>query len=375
MEAIGRLAGGVAHDFNNLLTAITGNAQLLRDGLEASDPRASDVTEILDASDRASALTRQLLAFSRRQVLQPEVICLNETVRGLERMLGRLIGEDVELRSYLATDLGYVRADPGQVTQVILNLALNARDAMPSGGTLLLETANVTLDETYVSHHPGVAPGPHVMLAVTDTGVGMDQETRQHLFEPFFTTKTVGRGTGLGLATVYGIVQQSGGSIWVYSEPGHGTSFKLYFPRVNDAAPKAAEPACADVGEGRETILVVEDETSVRRLVTTVLGRHGYEVLEAGRAADGLNVAAAFGGPIHLLITDVIMPGGNGADLAIQFAAVRPEARILFMSGYTQDAIVHHGVLDEGIAFLEKPFSPEALLARVRSVLGAPAQG
>jgi hypothetical protein len=375
MEAVGRLAGGVAHDFNNLLTAIAGYAQLLREGLDPSDERMADVDEILSASTRATALTRQLLAFSRRQVLQPQILDLNVTIRGMRGMLDRLIGENVEIRVQLAPDLGRVRADPGQVAQVIMNLVVNARDAMPTGGTVTLETANLVLDESDVQTHPGTGSGPHVMLAVTDTGSGMDIETQRHLFEPFFTTKPVGQGTGLGLATVYGIVKQSGGSIWAYSEPGRGTTFKIYLPQSEEASTTPlASLAPVESADGQETILVVEDEAAVRRLVTTVLSGHGYRVLEADRPDSALAAARAFPGRIHLLLSDVIMPGGSGPELAARIVAIRPDTRVLFMSGYTRDAIVHHGVLDDGVSFVEKPFSPETVLRRVRDILEGPAR-
>ncbi len=375
MEAVGRLAGGVAHDFNNLLTVIAGYADVLRGDLAPGDARIEDVEEILRASDRAAGLTHQLLAFSRRQVLKPQVLDLNASVRDVQSMLTRLIGEDVELRSSLADDLSPILADPIQITQVLLNLAANARDAMADGGTLTITTANAVLDETYVQAHPDARQGPHAVLAVTDSGGGMDADTVAHLFEPFFTTKEVGQGTGLGLATVYGIVRQSGGTIWVYSEPGHGTTFKLYFP----AAPAGEGRRAAGGGAprathaGTETVLVAEDEEAVRTLVTLLLQRSGYHVLAAASADAAESIAAAYQGPIDLLTSDVIMPGHNGAALAVRVGALRPGMPTLFMSGYAGGAIVRRGVIDAGASFIEKPFALDALLAKVREVLDAPA--
>src|SRR5438309_890380 len=371
MEAVGRLAGGIAHDFNNILTAITGYADLLLEDLGATDPRRQDADEIHKAADRAAGLTRQLLAFSRQQVLQPTVLEVNTLVSDLEKMLRRLLGEDVALSTRLAPTTGRVKADPGQLEQVIMNLAVNARDAMPNGGKLTLETANVDLDGAYAADHYPARAGPFVMLAVSDTGIGMSQETQVHMFEPFFTTKEKGKGTGLGLATVYGIIKQSGGFIWVYSEVGHGTTFKLYLPRVEELAERAAAPAPARTrpARGTETVLVVEDEAPVRNVARQVLERHGYTVLEAPSAEAALDIATRYSGTIHLLLTDVVMPGLNGRELASRLVDLRPDARVIFMSGYTDDAVTRHGVLEPGSAYVQKPFTPDAIARRVREVL------
>ena len=353
MEAVGRLAGGVAHDFNNLLMVMRGYGELLLNRLDANDPLRRNAEEIQEAAKRATALTQQLLAFSRKQVLQPKVLELNAVVTEVEKMLRRLIGEDIELAATLDLALGRVKADPGQIEQIILNLAVNARDAMPQGGRLTLRTANVTLDQAYARQHRGARPGPHVLLAVSDTGVGMDAETQSHIFEPFFTTKDAGKGTGLGLSTVYGIVKQSGGTIWVESAPGRGTTFEIYLPLVEKAAASGElHPALpAPPPGGTETILVVEDEMSVRRLAAEFLGSNGYTVLEAQDGGEALQVCEEHRGPIHLLITDVVMPGMSGWELAVRLAGRRPEMKVIYMSGYTDDAIVQHGVLEEGIIF------------------------
>jgi len=371
MEAVGRLAGGIAHDFNNILTAITGYADLLLEDLGATDPRRQDADEIHKAADRAAGLTRQLLAFSRQQVLQPTVLEVNKLVSDLEKMLRRLLGEDVALTTQLAPTTGRVKADPGQLEQVIMNLAVNARDAMPNGGKLTLETGNVDLDESYATDHYPARAGPFVMLAVSDTGTGMSEATQAHMFEPFFTTKEKGKGTGLGLATVYGIVKQSGGFIWVYSEVGHGTTFKLYLPRVQELAERASQPAQtpARAARGTETVLVVEDEAPVRSVARQVLERHGYTVLEAPSAEAALDIATRYSGAIHLLLTDVVMPGLNGRELATRLADLRPDARVIFMSGYTDDAVTRHGVLEPGSAYVQKPFTPDAIARKVREVL------
>ena len=373
MEAIGRLAGGVAHDFNNILTAIGGYADLLLADLPAGDRRRHDVEEIHQATQRAASLTQQLLAFSRRQVLQPKVINLNALIPNLERMLRRLIGEDILFATVLHPRLGNVRADPGQLEQVIVNLAVNARDAMPNGGRLTIETRNVELDEAYATDHPGVTPGHYVLLAVTDTGVGMDEETKARIFEPFFTTKVRGKGTGLGLATVYGIVRQTGGHIWPYSEPGKGTAMRLYLPRVDEPVEPIERPSEAPVEllRGNETILLVEDEAPVRAVTRQLLERNGYTVLEASDGAAALALVSGDGrGPeIDLLLTDVIMPGMSGRELAKQLQSRRSRLRVLYMSGYTDDAVVRHGMLEPGLAYLEKPFRPAALLRKVREAL------
>ena len=358
LETIGRLAGGVAHDFNNLLTVIRGYADLLR--AERNEPAAAmAVAEISKAADRAAELTAQLLTVSRRQIIRPRALDLNHSVRETEDMLRRLVGEDVEVATALDADLGRVYADPGQIHQVLMNLAANARDAMPGGGRLLIETANVRFDDDYVRSHPETVPGPAVLLAVTDSGTGMTDDVRQRIFEPFFTTKEKGRGTGLGLATVYGIVRQSGGWIWVYSEPGQGTTFKIYFPRI-DAAPAPEEPAAEvpAVG-GTETVLLVEDQEAVRKLVCQVLGSKGYRVLAAADGNEAVGVAEAQAGAIDLLLTDVILPGMNGQQVADRVRERHPGVRVLFASGYTENVIAHRGVLKPGVTYLPKPFSPE----------------
>jgi PAS domain S-box-containing protein len=371
MEAVGQLAGGIAHDFNNLLTAILGNTQLLLRDIPPGDSKRGDVEEIRKASERAASLTRQLLAYSRRQMLQPEVLDLNVVVAEMDKMLRRLIGEHIALVAVPAPDLGRVRADPNQIEQVIVNLAVNARDAMPDGGKLTVETANVDMDETFAQAHLGSVPGSYAMLAVTDTGTGMDAGVRAHLFEPFFTTKEVGKGTGLGLATVYGIVKQSGGYISVYSEPGKGTSFKIYLPRIATPASTAPSPQKGGAARGSETVLVVEDEPAVLTLSRRALEAQGYVVLAASDAAAALRVVERHGGTIHLLLTDVVMPGLSGPELADRLAAQRPGIRVLYMSGYPGDAVVQHGTLPSGSAFLQKPFSPDGLARKVRDVLDA----
>ncbi len=374
MEAIGRLAGGVAHDFNNVLTAIFGYVDLLREDLPAGSAAQQDLGEVRKAAERAAGLTRQLLAFSRQQVLEPIVLNVNDLVEDFEKMLGRVIGEDVELRLALGKDVGNVRADPGQLDQVIMNLVVNARDAMPTGGKLILETANAELTEQYAELHQPVVPGPYVMLAVSDTGTGMTPEVKARVFEPFFTTKERGKGTGLGLSTVYGIVKQSGGYVWVYTEQGRGTTFKIYLPRVDAPAkqlPRAAEPGSV---AGTETVLIAEDDAILRPLVRALLEKLGYRVLEGGNAAEALDSARRHQGPIHLLVADVVMPGASGRDLARELAQSRPATRVLYVAGYTDDAIVHHGMLEEGLNFLQKPFTPGALARKVREVLDAQPQ-
>jgi len=375
MEAVGRLAGGIAHDFNNLLTAILGSADLLLDTLSPDAPEREDLDEIRKAAKRAADLTRQLLAFSRQQVLAPQVLDVNALLTNLEKLLRRLIGEHIELRTALAPNVGAVQADPGQLEQVIVNLAVNARDAMPQGGQLTIETANAELDEAYAAEHFPARPGSYVLLAVTDTGTGMDAQTKSHIFEPFFTTKEKGKGTGLGLATVYGIVKQSDGYIWVYSEPGHGTSFKIYLPRVAEA-PGPARPGfelSASV-RGSETVFVVEDDEMVRALIRRMLETRGYTVLLAPHGDEALQLLERHPGRVDLLMTDVVMPGMSGRDLADRVAERRPGIKVLYLSGYTDDAIVRHGVLEPGIAFLQKPFSADALARKVREVLDSPRQ-
>ena len=370
MEAVGRLAGGVAHDFNNMLTVITGYSEFLLKRLSASDPIRSELEAIRQAGERAAGLTRQLLAFSRKQILAPQVLNVNRVVSETDKMLRRLIGEDIELVAILAPDLGNVKADPGQIEQVVMNLAVNARDAMPEGGRLTIETANVDLSEEYAREHIDASPGPHVMLAVSDTGVGMDEETRSHIFEPFFTTKEMGKGTGLGLSTVHGIVKQSDGSIDVESLPERGTTFKIFLPRIEETAEASAAKSGPDRElSGTETVLLVEDDPGVRAFGVRVLRERGYTVIEARGGAEALSLAGRHAGPIHLVVSDVVMPGMSGRDMAERLAVQRPGTKILYMSGYTDDAISRHGVLDPGTAFLQKPFTPDALVRTARSVL------
>jgi PAS domain S-box-containing protein len=382
MEAVGRLAGGIAHDFNNLLTIIKGYTELALIRAKGLPELRSDVERIEDAAERAAGLVRQLLAFSRRQVMQPKVLDLNGIVVGLDKLLRRLMDEDIEMMTVANDGIGAIKADPGQIEQVIMNLVVNARDAMPKGGRLVVETANAELDASYARDHASVRPGKYVMLAVSDNGIGMTAETVAHIFEPFYTTKENGRGTGLGLSTVYGIVKQSGGYIWVYSELNHGTTFKVYLPRVDEAvestAVSAAKPA-APVKElsGRETILLVEDEPELRELTRTVLAERGYNVIEAMSAegAERLASDASGSGKIHLLLTDVIMPGVSGRELAKRVLARQPSVRVLYMSGYTYNVIADNGTLEEGVAFLQKPFTPSALVEKVREVLDTVVSG
>jgi PAS domain S-box-containing protein len=374
MEAVGRLAGGIAHDFNNLLMVISGYCEFLTDRVGADSDLRGLVHEIQRATERAAALTRQLLAFSRKQMLAPKVMDLNAVVSENLKMLTRVIGEDIELLMVPGSGLGAVKADPSQIEQVIMNLAVNARDAMPQGGKLTIETANVTLDEGYARLHAPVSPGEYVMLAISDTGTGMDADTHAHIFEQFFTTKGT-KGTGLGLSTVYGIVKQSDGYIWVYSEPDKGTTFKFYLPRVSPSGePVPAQPsrALAASGQVRETILLVEDENTLRHLARQYLSNQGYTVLEANNGVAALQLSATHPGPIHLLLTDVIMPGMNGRELAERISAARPETRVLFMSGYTENAIGHNGVMEPGINLLQKPFTLPALTAKVRETIDTP---
>ncbi len=370
MEAVGRLAGGIAHDFNNLLTAIIGTTALVLEDLGLEARARLDIQEIEKAAKRAAGLTRQLLIFSRQQVLEPRALDLNALVANLEKMLHRLIGEDIELLTKPAASLGAVRADAGQLEQAIVNLVVNARDAMPQGGRLTIETAEVELDRGYVAGHVPTQPGRYVLLAISDTGVGMDGATKARLFEPFFTTKEPGRGTGLGLATVYGIVKQSGGYIWVYSELGHGTTFKIYLPRVAELA-EAPESTrgTPTPARGSETVLVVEDQDEVRELTKRVLEARGYAVLAAPNGAEALEIVDRHPTPIHLMITDVVMPGMNGREVAQLACARRSDLKVLFVSGYTGEAVLQHRLLEPGVAFLQKPFTPDALARKTREVL------
>jgi PAS domain S-box-containing protein len=369
MESVGRLAGGIAHDFNNLLTVINGTADLAMMNLRESDPLHADFQEVLASGKRAAVLTRQLLAFSRKQIQKLEILSLNKVIADMLGMLKRMIGEDINLVFVPFDDLGNVEADTGQIEQVVMNLAVNARDAMPDGGALTIETSEVQLDAAFCAAHPSVVPGPYVLLAVSDTGVGMDDAIRRHVFEPFFTTKDSGQGTGLGLSTVYGIVKQSGGSIWLYSEPGVGTAFKIYLPRVEALARKATPPRGAESTRGAETILIVEDEESVRKLVVRILEASGYEVLAASNGGEALLLLERRAQPVHLMLTDVVMPGMNGRELATRLATLHPRMKVLFTSGYTDDAIFRHGVLDEGTHFIGKPYAGADLTRKVREVL------
>jgi len=372
MEAIGILAGGVAHDFNNILTTIIGNAELALMNVIKDKSLRKGIKEIKKAGERAASLTRQLLAFSRKQIVQPKILDINELLTDMEKMLGRLIGEDIELLTIPAPALWQVKIDPGQIEQVIMNLAINAKDAMPCGGKLTIETANADLDENY-SHEHGIEKkksGPYVMLAVSDTGIGMDKETHEHIFEPFFTTKKVGKGTGLGLATVYGIVKQNNGFIWVYSEPEHGATFKVYLPEVKkDADPEKKEKKSVVKLAGSETVLIVEDDGLLRNLAQNTLQRYGYKVLDAENGEDAIRICKEYDGRIDLMITDVVMPKIGGREAAKRLLPLYPQMKVIYMSGYTDDAIVHHGVLKPGLNFLEKPFTPKGLTLKVRKVL------
>ena len=373
LEAVGQLAGGVAHDFNNLLTVITGYSDLLLRRISEADPNRSRVEEIKQAADRASSLTRQLLAFSRKQVLQPKLFDLNTLVADMGKMLRRLIGEDIELTTTLTGDVAPINADPGQIEQVLMNLVVNARDAMPDGGKITIEIAHLQIDQTYADNHLAVQPGPYVMLAVSDTGSGIDPETRKHIFEPFYTTKEQGKGTGLGLSTVYGIVKQSGGNIWAYSELGQGTTFKVYLPQVDDEVtlPRTQiEPAT--LVRGTETVLLVEDEPQIRKLAYEFLSDSGYKVLASSNGSDALQILEENSRGVDLIVTDVVMPQMSGRELAERALAISPGTKVLFMSGYTNDAIVRHGVLNPGTWFIQKPFAPDALARKVREVLAAP---
>ncbi len=372
MEAVGTLAGGVAHDFNNILTTIIGNVSLALMEIDKDGPLLEELVEIKIAGERAAALTRQLLAFSRKQIVRPKILDLNELLTDIEKMLCRLIGEDIELLTIPGPELWQVETDPGQMEQVIMNLVVNARDVMPMGGKLTVETANMDLDENYFRKHGIIEelPGTYVMLAVSDTGSGMDKETQEHIFEPFYTTKEIGKGTGLGLSTVYGIVKQNNGFIWTYSEPGQGTTFKVYLPKAKrgvEEKEKKRTPVL-ELG-GSETVLIVEDDNSLRKLALKALQQKGYKVLEAENGEDALRISKEHEGPIDLMLTDVVMPKMGGRETAERLQPLYPQMKVIYMSGYTDNAIVHHGVLEPGLNFLEKPFTPEGLARKVREVL------
>jgi PAS domain S-box-containing protein len=370
MEGIGRLAGGVAHDLNNLLTVINGTVELSLPNVSNGSELRGDLLEIRRAADRAAALTRQLLAFSRQQVLKTEIIDVNRVVGDLLKMLTRVIGEDIRIETRFSLGLGNIRGDAGQLEQVVMNLTVNARDAMPGGGTLVIETRNTHLDEDFASQHVTVKPGPHVALIVSDNGVGMDANTRGRVFEPFFTTKEPGKGTGLGLSTVYGIVKQSGGSIWVYSEPGRGTTFKIYFPRVDEPIKeRTSGPLRLLETKGKETVLVVEDENAIRAVAVRVLGLQGYQVLDAASGTEALGVAATHGKPIDLLMTDMVMPGMTGPELAQALLARQPSLKVLFTSGYSADAVARQFGMGDDVHFISKPYGIADLAREVRKVL------
>lgn len=376
MEAVGRLAGGVAHDFNNLLSVILSYSSMVLSENGHSEMMRADIGEIQKAGERGADLTKQLLAFSRQQVLELRTVNLNQVVGELEPMIRRILGEDVHMKVILRSDLGDIKADPGHLDQVIMNLVVNARDAMPQGGDLTIETSNEELDASYTRQHVGARPGAHVMVAISDTGTGIDRATQERIFEPFFTTKEKGKGTGLGLSTVYGIVKQAGGNIWVYSEPGQGTTFKIYFPRgTGDVKSPTVHIATVSSSGGSETILLVEDDAQVRALARTILHKHGYRVLEADGGAAAMRMCVTHAGAIDLMLTDVVMPEMSGRQVAEAARLMRPEMRILYMSGYTDDAIVQHRVLEAGVYLLQKPITPDSLLHKIRQVIDSAKSG
>jgi two-component system, cell cycle sensor histidine kinase and response regulator CckA len=373
MEAVGRLAGGIAHDFNNLLSVVLSCAEMVLDDLAAGDPRREDVNDILCAGQRAAGLTRQLLMFSRQQVLEPRILDLNETLENMDKILTRVLGEDIELVTHRAETLGRIRADPSSLEQVIMNLAVNARDAMPTGGRLTLETANADLNDEQ-RRRIGLQPGPHVMIAVTDTGTGMDAATQLRIFEPFFTTKPKEKGTGLGLSTVFGIVHQTGGAIAVASELGVGTTFSVYLPCVAGEVERDRVARPTVVGPGTETILLVEDEDQVRVVARNLLTRQGYQVIDVSTAAEAIARCEHHDGTIDLLLTDVVMPHMGGPELAKRLEQIRPHMKVLCMSGYTDDSVVRYGIFTSSIAFLQKPITPDSLARKVREVLDTSAK-
>jgi CheY-like chemotaxis protein len=369
MEAVGRLAGGVAHDFNNMLTAIMSYSDLILSDMPPDSPLRADMVEIVKAADKATALTRKLLAFSRQQVLRPTLVDMNGAIEGLRKMIKRLVGPSIEVAIHASEDLWTISADPTEIERVMMNLVLNARDAMADGGRLTIETSNIVIDEEYASGHAETPPGEYVLVTISDTGAGMTREVREKLFEPFFTTKEKGKGTGLGLPSVYGIVKQSGGFIWVYSEVGKGTTFKIYLPRALEVRVPGVNTPQRNRKVGAETILLVEDDDEVRQVASRILRRNGYRVLEAGNGADALRVCESEDEPVDLIVTDLVMPEMGGSELAKRVRAQRPDARILFTSGYTEDAVLRQSLLREGEAFIEKPFTPAKLANKAREML------